>query len=159
MFNQPHSHTPTEPAATPSRCRDNISHCHENAIKSGINLLEASSRHGFDTCDGGLINASADSSAVYCDTASCLDGIQGYRQRYVYAHAVAPEIARNGDEDRGVAVLGSAGPGVADTNYLGIDPYAEGARARRAGLTGDCPYLLWPCVAAQWLAGFEGAQS
>lgn len=41
--------------------------------------------------------------------------------------------------------------------YLRTDPYAEGARARAAGLTmDDQPYLLWPCVAERWAAGFEG---
>ncbi len=47
-------------------------------------------------------------------------------------------------------------PDISDYIYVPPDAHAEGARARRAGLSADCPYVLWPCVAAQWKAGFEG---
>ena len=40
--------------------------------------------------------------------------------------------------------------------YLPADRYAEGQRARRAGLNEPNPYVLWPCVAEQWAAGFKG---
>jgi hypothetical protein len=38
--------------------------------------------------------------------------------------------------------------------YTPPDAHAEGVRARRAGLSADNPYRLWPCVAAQWADGW-----